>query len=366
MDEPIRVAQVIGKLMAGGVESVVYNYYRHIDHQKVQFDIFYDADSTVEPPQDLIDMGARFYCIPPYQNLPAFLRTLTMHFKQHQYTIVHSHLNTLNVFPLYAAKLAGVSVRISHNHSTAGKGERKNILKYMLRPFAKMFPTHYCACSAYAGKWLFGKAFYNSGKVCLIRNAIDLKKFTFNLNIRDQVRLELGLTDNFVLGHVGRFCYQKNHEFLIDIFHQVYLQESKARLLLIGDGELKEQVMEQVSALGLNQAVLFLGVRSDVDKLMQAMDVFVLPSRYEGLGIVAIEAQAASLPCVVSTKVPREAQILNSVAFIDLAQPVGQWTEAILDCKSIQRGDTFSQLQQAGFEIAKEAERLSEYYRGLV
>lgn len=294
MDEPIRVAQVIGKLMAGGVESVVYNYYRHIDHQKVQFDIFYDADSTVEPPQDLIDMGARFYRIPPYQNLPAFIKALTRHFKKNQYTIVHAHLNTLNVFPLCAAWLARIPARICHNHSTAGKGERKNILKYMLRPFAKIFPTHYCACSVYAGKWMFGDKFYDSGKVRLIRNAIDLKKFTFNQDIRDRVRLELGLTDNFVLGHVGRFCYQKNHEFLIRIFHQVYLQNPKARLLLVGDGELKEQVMEQVSKLGLEQAVLFLGVRNDVEKLMQAMDVFVLPSRYEGLGIVALEAQAVS------------------------------------------------------------------------
>lgn len=366
VEAPIRVAQVVGKLIAGGVESVVYNYYRHMDHQKVQFDIFYDADSTVPPPQDLIDMGARFYRIPPYQNLLAYIKTLRTCFRQNRYSIVHAHLNTLNLFPLYAAWRAGVPVRISHSHSTAGKGEWKNLLKYPLRPFAKIFPTHYCACSAYAGRWLFGNRFYDSGKVRLLRNAIDLRQFAYDRDTQNRVRAAFELSDKFVIGHAGRFCYQKNHEFLMRIFSEVYRQNSMARLLLAGDGELKQAVEEQAVALGLERAVLFLGVRRDVNELMQAMDVFVLPSRYEGLPVVGVEAQAAGLPCVLSNAMTRETCLLDTSIFMDLDQSPKQWAQAVLERQDMPRGDASGALRQAGFDIAREAGYLVEYYESLL
>lgn len=252
-EQPVRVAQIIGKLSAGGVESVLYNYYRFIDKNKFQFDFFYDADSTVSPPQELIDMGARFYRIPPYQQLPAYIKALEKYFWANQYAIVHSNMNTLAVFSLFAAWRAGVPVRIVHNHSTAGKGEtKKNVLKYILRPFAGVFATDRCTCSRYAGEWMFGKKAVDSGKITILNNAIDCIKFRYDEDVRKSMRQQLGVQGNFVVGHVGRFCYPKNHEFLIELFEQVHRQEPTAVLLLVGAGELMDDVKAKVHAESLD------------------------------------------------------------------------------------------------------------------
>ena len=366
-EQPVRVAQIIGKLSAGGVEAVLYNYYRFIDKSKFQFDFFYDADSAVAPPPDLTGMGARFYRIPPYQQLPAYIKALEGYFRANQYAIVHSNMNTLAVFSLFAAWRAGVPVRIVHNHSTAGKGEtKKNVLKYILRPFAGVFATERCACSRYAGAWMFGKKAVESGKVTIFNNAIDCAKYRYNERLRQDVRHELGVEGHFVVGHVGRFCYQKNHEFLIDLFAEVHRQEPGAVLLLVGGGELEQAVRAKVNAKGLESAVLFLGVRQDVWRLYQAMDCFVLPSRYEGLGMVGIEAQAAGLPCVFSREVPDEAAITENVRYLALDAPVSVWAKAVLASRDFVRKDTLEAIRKAGFDIEKEAGRLEGYYENCV
>lgn len=218
-DEPIRVAQIMGKLWAGGVEMVVFNYYRAIDKSKIQFDFYYDADSTVEPPQDLIDMGARFYKIPPYQKLPQYIRELKKHLKENQYLIVHSHLNTLSVFPLFVAWMCRVPVRVAHNHSVpSGKELKRDALKYFLRIFGRVFPTDYFACSEKAGRWMFGNRNYDAGKVVVIKNATDFERFRVGEEIIEKLKKQLGLNDKFVIGHIGRFTFAKNHEFLLDVF----------------------------------------------------------------------------------------------------------------------------------------------------
>lgn len=365
--EPVRIAQVVGKLSAGGVESVVYNYYRHIDHTKFQFDFFIDADSTCPSRQELIDMGARYFVVPPYQKLPQYIGVLTRLFRENHYSIVHSHMNTLAVFSLFAAWAAGVPVRICHNHSTAGPGETaKNIMKYLLRPFAKVFATDYCACSRYAGEWLFGRRAMERGEVTVFQNAIELDRFRFRADVRDAVREKLNLDSQFVVGHVGRFCVQKNHEFLIDIFAEVYKLREDAILLLVGDGPLMGNVKEKVHRLGLDGAVRFLGVRDDVDRLYQAMDVFALPSRYEGLPVVGVEAQTAGLPCVVSDCVSKEAQITKNIVFVPLDADIEMWSKKILDCGSICREDTVQKVRNDGFDIAAEAEMLREFYEEIL
>lgn len=222
-DEPIRVAQIMGKLWAGGVEMVVFNYYRAIDKSKIQFDFYYDADSTVEPPQDLIDMGARFYKIPPYQKLPQYIRELKKHLKENQYLIVHSHLNTLSVFPLFVAWMCRVPVRVAHNHSVpSGKELKRDALKYFLRIFGRVFPTDYFACSEKAGRWMFGNRNYDAGKVVVIKNATDFERFRVGEEIIEKLKKQLGLNDKFVIGHIGRFTFAKNHEFLLDVFKKIW------------------------------------------------------------------------------------------------------------------------------------------------
>lgn len=226
-EEPIRIAQIIGKWLGGGVEAVVMNYYRHLDHSKVQFDFICDDDSTNIPYDEIEKLGGKVILIPPYQKVFKYQKELRRVLRDGKYKIVHSHINTLSVFPLYAAKKVGVPVRIAHSHSTTNKKEwKKNLLKQVLRPFSKKYATNYMCCSELAGRWLFGDKAYDEGKVYLLNNAIDLDKFKYDKKIGDKKRKELGIKeDTIVIGHIGRFVVQKNHNFLIDIFNQFHKKE---------------------------------------------------------------------------------------------------------------------------------------------
>ena len=279
-EEPIRIAQIVGKWLGGGVEAVVMNYYRHLDHDKIQFDFICDDDSTNIPYDEIEKLGGKVILIPPYQKVFKYQKELRRVLRDGKYKIVHSHINTLSVFPLYAAKKVGVPVRIAHSHSTTNKKEwKKNLLKQVLRPFSKKYATNYMCCSELAGRWLFGDKAYDEGKVYLLNNAIDLDKFKYDKKIRDKKRKELGIKeDTIVIGHIGRFVAQKNHTFLIDIFNQFHKKEKNSILLLAGQGPLQEEIKNKVRELGLDDSVGFLGQRNDANELYQAFDVFLLPS----------------------------------------------------------------------------------------
>lgn len=330
--EPIRVAHIMGKMMSGGVESVVMNYYQHIDKEKVQFDFIVDEDSTYIPHEEIELMGGRVIIVPPYQKIFSYINNLMKILKENNYKIVHSHLNAMSIFPLYAAKRAGVSIRIAHSHSTSNKTEwKKNLLKNILKKFSKTNATHYFCCSELAGRWLFGDKVYNQNKVIKINNAIDMDKFIYNSNINTQMREELGISkDALVIGHIGRFMKQKNHEFLIDIFNEIYIKNNNAVLVLVGDGPLQEQIEKRVKKLNIESAVRFLGVRKDINKIYQIMDIFLFPSLYEGLGMVLIEAQIAGLACITSTEVPREVDISGRVSFISLSLSAKKWAGILM------------------------------------
>ena len=329
-EEPIRIAHIIGKMVGGGVESFIMNYYRNIDKTKIQFDFIIDSDSTVVPKEEIERFGGKVIEIPPYQKIFSYIKTLKKVFKENNYKIVHSHLNSLSVFPLFAAYLAKVPVRIAHSHSTTNRKEwKKNIIKNMLKPFSKIFATNYFACSEHAARWLFGNKTFEKGKVKIIYNAIDIDNFKYDEKIRNKIRKEFDIENKFVLGHVGRFVQQKNHEFLIDVFEEVYKENRNSVLLLIGDGPLEGQIREKVNKLNLSNVVYFLGIRNDVNELMQAMDVFVFPSLYEGLGIVLIEAQCSNLPCIVSEKVPKEALLTEKIVSVKLNNTI-EWKKNIL------------------------------------
>lgn len=325
--EPIRIAQIIGKWVGGGVESVVMNYYRHIDRTKIQFDFICDEDSTNIPYDEIEQLGGRVILVPPYQKVFEYQKELIKIFKDNNYKIVHSHINTLSVFPLRAAKKAGVPIRIAHSHSTTNKKEwKRNLVKQVLRPFSKVYATDYMCCSELAGRWLFGNKEYDKGNVYLLNNAIDLDKFKYNEKIRKEKRKELNIKDDtLVIGHVGRFVEQKNHRFLIDIFNEVHKQKENSILLLVGQGPLMEEMKEKVKILGIEDKVIFLGQRNDVNELYNAMDLFFFPSLYEGLGMVLIEAQANGLPCIASTEIPEIADISNNVQFYNLNDSIDTW-----------------------------------------
>ena len=330
-NEPIRVAQIIGKWLGGGVESVVMNYYRHIDRTKIQFDFICDEDSTNIPYEEIEKMGGKVILIPPYQKVFKYHKKLKEVLKSGGYKIVHSHINTLSVFSLFAAKCAGVPVRIAHSHSTTNKKEKKkNLLKQVLRPFSKVFATDYMCCSELAGRWLFGNKEYDNGNVYLLNNAIDLDKFKYDEEKRKEKRKELNIEDStLVIGHVGRFVEQKNHRFLIDIFNEVHKQKENSILLLAGQGPLMEEMKEKVKILGIEDSVKFLGQRNDINELYQAMDLLLFPSLYEGLGMVVVEAQISGLPCVVSTEIPKIAKVTKKITFVNLENKIKPWNEVI-------------------------------------
>ncbi len=362
--EPIRVAQIMGKWLGGGVESVVMNYYRHIDKNKVQFDFICDNDSTCIPKEEIEKLGGKVILIPQYQKIFKYHKELKRVLKEGKYKIVHSHINALSVFSLWAAKSAKVPVRIAHSHSTSNKKEwKKTLLKSALRPFSKVFATDYFCCSELAGRWLFGNKTYDQGKVYLLNNAIDVDKFKYDENIRKEKRNELKIKDNqFVIGHIGRFVKQKNHDFLIDIFNEIYKQNKDTILLLAGEGPLKEEIENKVKKLGLEKNVMFLGQRNDANELYQAMDVFLFPSLYEGLGMVLIEAQCSNLLCVASTEVPSIAKITNDVFFISLNQTAKVWADEIMLYKKTERNDSTKMVSSSGYNINKEIKKLEEEY----
>lgn len=355
--EPIVVAQIMGKWVGGGVEAVIMNYYRHIDRTKVQFDFICDEDSTNIPYDEIKNLGGHVILCPPYQKLPKYLKFLKQLFREKKYAIVHSNINTLSVFPLYAAKKAGVPVRIAHSHSTSNPKEwKKNLLKNALRPFSKRYATDYFACSELAGRYLFSDKTFDKGEVKIIRNAIDVEKFKFDPEARKKLRKEIGIADDdFVIGHIGRFVEQKNHRFLIDIFAEVKKTKKNAKLVLVGQGPLREEMEQKVKDLGLEKDVFFLGQRNDTNKLYSVFDVFCLPSLYEGLPVVGVEAQANGVPCVFSDRITNEVIINKNVIGI-----------RIDDCRLVANEviDISVRIQKKNFslDIAKNAKELETYY----
>ena len=365
MTNPIRVAQIVGKMNGGGVEAVVMNYYRHIDRSKVQFDFLVDSDSTLIPREEIESLGGRVFEIPPYQHVVEYQRELQRLFKQEGWKIVHSNINALSVFPLRAAKKAGVPVRIAHSHSTSGKGEyAKNALKAVLKTQSNRYPTHRFACSKFAGEWLFGKAAHFE----VVYNAIDLDRFCFNAEARAHARADLGLVGNqFAIGHVGRFTAQKNHAFLIDVFAEVAKRRDDAVLLLVGTGEAGASVKALVDERGLTDRVKFLGQRRDVNRLYQAFDAFVLPSLYEGLGLVGVEAQVAGLPCLFSDAITREVDVTGESCFLPIDHSKA-WIEA-LSCLVPRKRAERSKLSLKKFDsydIYKQSLILTEKYQQFV
>ena len=361
-NNPIRVAQIMGKWLGGGVEAVVMNYYRNIDRNKVQFDFICDEDSKYIPREEIEKLGGKIILIPPYQKPFKYHKELKKVLKERNYKIVHSHISTMSFFSLWAAKSAKVPVRIVHAHSTTNKQEKKkNLMKQVLRPFSKVFANRYFCCSELAGRWLFGNKTYNQGKVYLLNNAIDVDKFKYNEKVRKAKRKELNIKDkDLVIGHIGRFVKQKNHEFLIDIFNEIHKQNKNTILLLAGDGPLKEEIQNKVKKIGLEKNVQFLGQRNDANELYQAMDAFVLPSLYEGLPVVGVEAQAAGLPCFLSTDMTKETKVLDSTQFISLTHDTKYWADKILkEVKTFERKDSSREITDNNFNIKTSLENAS-------
>lgn len=359
---PIRVAQIIGKMNAGGVKTVVMEYYTHINREQVQFDFIVDDDSLDVDGEEIQKMGGRVFLVPRYQKLIPYIASLYHIFQREKFQIVHARINTLNVFPLFAAWLAGVPVRIAENLTTSHPSEKKTFLKKCLRPFQGVFATHRMACSEHCARWMYGPNYQRRG-VKIFKTAYSVEKYGYQPQVREEQRARLEVQDCFVVGNIGRLAPQKNQMFLMEIFAELVKEEPRARLLLIGDGPLRDELEQWARQLGVYEKILWLGTQKEVWSYYQAMDSFVFPSLYEGLGIVVVQAQNSGLPCIVSDQVPLEANITGSLRFLPLSASVQEWAEAILSKRGMQRRDQSDKVKKAGYDIRQSAIELAAYYR---
>lgn len=354
---PIRMLHIVTYMGRGGLETMLMNYYRAIDRAKVQFDFLTHRDFRADYDDEIEALGGKIFRLPnlnPFSR--SYLGALDRFFREHpEYRIVHSHLDCMSAIPLKAAKKHGVPVRIAHSHSSRQDRDLKYPLKLLFKRSIPGQATQLFACGKEAGKWMFGTDDFR-----VLNNAIDAERYRFDPVVRQEVRRELGIpADAPVVGHVGRFMAPKNHGFLLRIFAEL---PDHARLLLVGDGELLAENERLAEELGVRDRVIFAGLRSDVDRMLQAMDVFVFPSLYEGLPLSVIEAQAAGLPCLISDKVPIECKKTDLVTQIPLDASPAEWAEAVLSAAEAPRGDTLAQIRETGFDIRANAEWLQNYY----
>ena len=307
---------------------MLMNYYRRIDREQIQFDFLTHRPERADYDDEIESLGGKVYYAPRLypQNLPHYFRYMSQFFQEHpEYKIMHSHIDSMSYLPLKAGKKAGVPVRIAHSHNTSIDKDMKYWLKMYYRGRITGVSSHYLACGQEAGEFLFkGKPFE------VIPNAIEKEPFLFSESLRENKRRELGLKDELVIGHVGRISYQKNHRLLVQIFNEIVKINPKSRLLIIGVGEKEEEIRKLVSDLGITDKVMFLGKRTDVSELYQAMDAFVMPSFFEGVPVVGVEAQFSKLPCFFSDKVPEEVKFSQATSFIGLEEKPEVWAQQIL------------------------------------
>ena len=341
---------------------MVMNLYRNIDHNKIQFDFIIHTLEKQAYYQEIIDMGGRVYHFPAFNGKNIFLlkKKWAQFFTEHmEYKILHSHVRSYASLYIPIAKKYGLKT-IIHSHSTSnGKGASaiiKKILQFPLRYQA----DYLMACSNEAGQWLYGKRACKSKNYIFLSNAIDIKKYRFSNKISIEYRKKMNLENKFVIGHVGRFHEAKNHGFLLDIFALVCKKRSDAILLLIGDGDLRESIKDKVHSLKLDNNVILAGSRDEVPQLLQAMDIFVFPSLWEGLPVTVVEAQAAGLPCLISDNITTDVDLSKLVMRLPINDPC-VWAEAVLNTNT-KRLDVTSEIRRAGFDVKNSVENLTKFY----
>lgn len=363
MSEPIRVLHVVTKMDRAGLETMLMNYYRHINRDRLQFDFLIHRKEQGAYDAEILALGGRIFRVASIslRHFGAYLKQLRAFFlEHHEYRIVHAHLDALSGFVLYAAKQAGIPLRIAHSHNNRFDFDWKLPLRLAAKQLIKKSATHLLGCSKPAISFMFGHPKRIQTRV--IPNAIECNEFVYSKETRELMRHELGLSDHFVVGHVGRFVNQKNHRFLLQIFEKLKALEETSVLLLIGNGKMEASIRKLAEELNIADSVWFLGQRKDIDALLQAFDVFVMPSHYEGLGIAGVEAQAAGLPVVFSDKVPIEVKLTENATFLSLKESPNAWAHVILAQRGQIRLDTRRKIVQGGYDIHSAAHALEKDY----
>ena len=359
----MRILHVLAALDGGGVEALLKSYYSHMDHQRFQFDFVVHGTRKGFLERWFEQQGCTIYRVPPKSLNPLLnLIKLRKIIAAGHYDVVHVHQGVMSAFPLMFAKSSGVPVRIAHSHIAAV--DKKKPLEGWLRKKVLESATHLVACSQEAGAWLFGPQVQDSKRFFLLPNAIEVEPFDWKAETREKVRAQMELRDRFTIGMVARFTSQKNHVFFLEIAAQIVKQREDAVCLLVGDGPLKGKIEKQAQEMGLSDHIRFLGKRMDVGALMQAMDCFLLPSLYEGFGLVLLEAQASGLVCFTSKDVvPEAANVTGLVRYIPLEAGGAAWCEQMLHTDLPERKSWKKQIAEQGYDIREQAEKLELCYQ---
>ena len=363
MDKPIKVLYFVDRMLRGGIQSLVIDWVSRFDKEKIQVDfLLLDDGNEYELENTLKGMGCKVYKLKgiwiktPVDFIKESKALDNFFEKHHDYKVVHLHSSSKNYMVLKYAKKYGISMRIAHSHNIdfQTKNPLKKIMGNLLKPRLIKYSTDFFACSKIAGEWLFGNKIVNSPKFKVIHNAIDYDKFKFNISYRKEYRKKLNISESeIVIGHIGRFVNQKNHNFLIDIFYDLFKKNSKYKLLLIGTGKLENKIKKKVQSLGIEKAVIFAGFQSNANKYLQAMDIFVFPSKYEGLGLVLVEAQASGLPCFATSNKNK------NFHFLELSKDI--WVKQIINC-DLKRINSKRLIQQSHYLIDDIVAELEKNY----
>lgn len=370
MSEPIRILNLFTIMNRGGAETMVMNYYRKIDRTKVQFDFMVHRQERGAYDDEIEALGGRIYRMCPIypNNFGKYKKMLKAFFDEHtEYKIIHSHMSELGCYAFLEAEKHGVKVKICHAHNAPVK-ESMNLKEkgqLLFRNYfkKKMLPhtDHLFICGEEAGNWLYGEK--NKDRFVMMNNAVDAQKFRFSPVARKEMRNGLDLDDKFVILNVGRFNLQKNHSFILDIFKEIKTAHEKSVLLLAGNGTLENEIREKCARLGLEDSVRFLGLRDDIDRILQCADVFLFPSLYEGLPVTMVEAQSSGIKCFISDAIPQQCVLTEDVTALSLESGAKHWAEEILPLsEGYDRKDRYTDMVKANFDITANAQWLCEFY----
>ena len=363
----IRVLHYVGNMKRGGMETFIMNLYHQIDRSQIQFDFAIHGENAGDFKEEILSLGGNFYYFPHMRKNPLKYRAEWRNFwknNKDRYSVFHMHTNSLaNTIALEEATKANIPIRIIHSHSSmANRGNLQWLNDILQRCHQRKIPqlaTHLFSCSDKAAEWLFGGTSIGNMSVIQINNGVDIEKFKYDENKRKKIRLEFALSKFKVIGHIGAFLPVKNHQFIIDVVEQAYRQDNSVRCMLIGTGTLLEEMKKTVCQKGLEDIIMFLGVRSDVADLLSAMDIFIMPSLFEGLPVSLIEVQANGLPSLISDSITRNVKLKDNVHYMALSNSKEDWARKALEIiNNGERDDDNTCITQSGFDI-KDTARLN-------
>lgn len=365
MEKPYRILQVFGIMNRGGAETMIMNLYRNIDRNKIQFDFVVHHNEPGDYDDEIKKLGGRIFYVPRYSlfNHISYKMAWKTLIKEHEeWGIIHGHMySTASIYLKVAKKLGRYT--IAHSHSTSNGRGVLALLKNLMQIPLKNIADKLMACSDEAGKWLYGKDVLNSKKYILLPNAINVDKFIFNKETREKVRKNLKLENKIVIGHVGRFEYAKNFSFILDLINNIGNLNKNFVFIQIGNGKGNEQLEDMISKKNLGNNIKLMGIRNDVYDLIQAMDIFILPSIYEGLPVVVIEAQASGLPCLLSNSITKEVGLTNLVKYLPIDKGIDIWSKEILSLNiEDDRLNTGDIIKNAGYDVKTSAKWIEKFY----